>query len=173
MAFRSLRIFLPLGAKALETLPEIQQVLMGRPEQLTDAAFEQRLYLISKELEHRVTAASLDEFHIASFSHRTIVYKGLLVAPQLTQFYQDLKDPDFQAALAVFHQRYSTNTLSTWMLAQPFHTLAHNGEINTLMGNRNWMRGPRSRFAVTPLERTYQKTCPDYQPTWKRFDESG
>ena len=107
---QSLRDLSALGAKALETLPEIQQVLVGRPEQLTDDAFEQRLYLICKELEHRVAATELDEFHIASFSHRTIVYKGLLVAPQLDHFYPDLRDPDFQAALAVFHQRYSTNT---------------------------------------------------------------
>ena len=85
-----------LGTKALETLPEIQQILVGRPDQLTDDAFEQRLYLICKALEHRVTAAGLDEFHILSFSHRTIVYKGLLVAPQLTQFYPDLEDPDFE-----------------------------------------------------------------------------
>ena len=139
-----------LGTKALETMPDIQQVLVGRPEQLTDDAFERCLYLICKVLEHRITAAGLDEFHIASFSHRTIVYKGLLVAPQLAQFYLDLKDSDFEAALAVFHQRYSTNTSSTWMLAQPFHTLAHNGEINTLMGNRNWMRA-READLQSPL----------------------
>ena len=149
-----------LGAKALETLPEIQQVLVGRPEQLTDDAFEQRLYLICKELEHRVAAAALEEFHIASFSHRTIVYKGLLVAPQLTQFYPDLKDPDFQASLAVFHQRYSTNTSSTWMLAQPFHTLAHNGEINTLMGNRNWMRAREADLESPLWDEHIQKLVP-------------
>ncbi len=137
-----------LGDKALETLPEIQQVLMGRPEQITEDDFEHRLYLICKELEHRVAAASLDdEFHISSFSHRTVVYKGLLVAPQLAQFYLDLKNSDFQAALAVFHQRYSTNTSSTWMLAQPFRMLAHNGEINTLMGNRNWMRHAKPTYS--------------------------
>ena len=149
-----------LGAKALETLPEIQQVLVGRPEQLTDDAFEQRLYLIGKELEHRVAAAGLDEFHIASFSHRTVVYKGLLVAPQLDHFYPDLRDPDFQAALAVFHQRYSTNTSSTWMLAQPFHTLAHNGEINTLMGNRNWMRAREADLQSPLWNEDIQKLVP-------------
>ena len=149
-----------LGTKALETLPEIQQVLVGRPEQLTDDAFERCLYLICKALEHRITAAGLDEFHIASFSHRTVVYKGLLVAPQLAQFYLDLKDSDFEAALAVFHQRYSTNTSSTWMLAQPFHTLAHNGEINTLMGNRNWMRA-READLQSPLWKEHiQKLVP-------------
>ena len=149
-----------LGTKALETLPEIQQVLVGGPEQLTDDAFERCLYLICKELEHRITAAGLDEFHIASFSHRTVVYKGLLVAPQLAQFYLDLKDSDFEAALAVFHQRYSTNTSSTWMLAQPFHTLAHNGEINTLMGNRNWMRAREADLQSPLWNEHIQKLVP-------------
>jgi len=149
-----------LGTTALETMPEIQQVLVGRPEQLTDDAFERRLYLICKELEHRITATGLDEFHIASFSHRTVVYKGLLVAPQLSQFYPDLEDSDFEASLAVFHQRYSTNTSSTWMLAQPFHTLAHNGEINTLMGNRNWMRAREADLQSPLWNEHIQKLIP-------------
>ena len=150
-----------LGDKALETLPEIQQVLVGRPEQISDDDFERSLYLICKELEHLVAAASLDdEFHIASFSHRTVVYKGLLVAPQLVQFYLDLKDSDFQAALAVFHQRYSTNTSSTWMLAQPFRMLAHNGEINTLMGNRNWMRAREADLQSSVWNEHIQKLIP-------------
>ena len=156
--------FSALGTKALETMPEIQQVLVGRPEQLTDDAFERCLYLICKELEHRIQAAGLDEFHIASFSHRTVVYKGLLVAPQLAQFYLDLKDSDFEAALAVFHQRYSTNTSSTWMLAQPFHTLAHNGEINTLMGNRNWMRAREADLQSPLWNEHIQKLVPIINP---------
>ena len=149
-----------LGTTALETMPEIQQVLVGRPEQLPDEAFERRLYLICKELEHRITATGLDEFHIASFSHRTVVYKGLLVAPQLSQFYSDLEDSDFEAALAVFHQRYSTNTSSTWRLAQPFHTLAHNGEINTLMGNRNWMQAREADLQSPLWNEHIQKLVP-------------
>ena len=153
-----------LGTTALETMPEIQQVLVGRPEQLTDDAFERRLYLICKELEHRITATGLDEFHIASFSHRTVVYKGLLVAPQLSQFYPDLEDSDFEASLAVFHQRYSTNTSSTWMLAQPFHTLAHNGEINTLMGNRNWMRAREADLQSPHWKEHIQKLVPIIDP---------
>ena len=115
----------------------------------------------------------LDEFHIASFSHRTIVYKGLLVAPQLTQFYPDLKDPDFQAALAVFHQRYSTNTSSTWMLAQPFHTLAHNGEINTLMGNQNWMRAREADLQSPLWNEDIQKLIPIINPQGSDFHEFG
>ena len=153
-----------LGSKALETMPEIQQVLVGRPEQLPDDAFERRLYLICKELEHRITATGLDEFHIASFSHRTVVYKGLLVAPQLSQFYPDLEDSDFEASLAVFHQRYSTNTSSTWRLAQPFHTLAHNGEINTLMGNRNWMRAREADLQSPLWNEHIQKLVPIIDP---------
>ena len=153
-----------LGTKALETMPEIQQVLVGRPEQLADDAFERRLYLICKELEHRITATGLDEFHIASFSHRTVVYKGLLVAPQLSQFYPDLEDSDFEAALAVFHQRYSTNTSSTWFLAQPFHTLAHNGEINTLMGNRNWMQAREADLQSPLWNKHIQKLVPIIDP---------
>ncbi len=153
-----------IGAQALATLPEIQQVLVGRPKQLADDVFARQLYLICKELEHRIVEAQLDEFHIASFSHRTIVYKGLLVAPQLELFYPDLKDTDFEASLAVFHQRYSTNTSSTWKLAQPFRMLAHNGEINTLMGNRNWMRA-READLYSPLWNEHiQKLIPIINP---------
>ena len=153
-----------LGEKALETLPLIQQVLIGRPTHISPDKFEQRLYLICKELEHRITDEKLDGFHIASFSHRTIVYKGLLVAPQLTMFYSDLRDVDFEAALAVFHQRYSTNTSSTWSLAQPFRMLAHNGEINTLMGNRNWMRAREAEMNSPVWNEDIKKLAPIINP---------
>ena len=79
-------------------------------------------------------------FYIPSMSNRTIVYKGLMVAHQLPEFYLDLREPAYETALCVFHQRYSTNTLPNWILAQPFRVLSHNGEINTLQGNRNWTR---------------------------------
>lgn len=149
-----------IGEKALETLPDIHQVFVGRPAHLTEDAFEQQLYLICKEVEH----AEIDGFHIASFSHRTIVYKGLLVAPQLARFYPDLQDADFEASLAVFHQRYSTNTSSTWMLAQPFRMLAHNGEINTLMGNRNWMRAREANLSSPLWKEHIQKLVPIINP---------
>ncbi len=128
-----------LGDKALTTMPEIQQILVGRPGSFTDEMFEQRLYLVRKEIEHHVVKKGIQDFYIPSFSHRTVVYKGLFVAPQLDRFYQDLRDPEFETALAIFHQRYSTNTFPDWFLAQPFRMLGHNGEINTLLGNRNWM----------------------------------
>ena len=153
-----------IGEKALRTCPDIQQVFVGRPGHLSDNAFEQRLYLICKEIEHSLAAAELDGFHIASFSHRTIVYKGLLVAPQLARFYPDLGHSDFEASLAVFHQRYSTNTSSTWMLAQPFRMLAHNGEINTLMGNCNWMRAREADLGSPRWKEQIRKLVPIINP---------
>ncbi|MCH8028774.1 MAG: glutamate synthase large subunit [Candidatus Dadabacteria bacterium] len=129
-----------LGDKALDTKPEIFQVLIGRAPGTTDDEFERTLYLARKKMERHVVRNKIEEFYIPSLSHKTIVYKGLLVAPQLRRFYLDLKDPDFQSSLAVFHQRYSTNTFPNWYLAQPFRIIAHNGEINTLRGNINWMR---------------------------------
>ncbi len=127
-----------LGDKARSTLPDIQHVLVARPGRFGPEEFERQVYLARKEIEQQVLGEGIKEFYIPSISGRTIVYKGLFVAPQLPRFYRDLTDPRFESALAVFHQRYSTNTFPTWFLAQPFRTLAHNGEINTLNGNLNW-----------------------------------
>jgi len=129
-----------LGEKALETLPAIYQVLVGSNGRAKGDEYERTLYLARKKIERHVLRHDIKEFYIPSFSHRTIVYKGLLVAPQLRKFYLDLKNPDFETSLAVLHQRYSTNTFPSWYLAQPFRMLAHNGEINTLCGNVNWTR---------------------------------
>ena len=119
--------------------PDIRQLLLARPLGHDDNDFERALFLARKEIERRVSNEGIGSFYIPSMSLSTIVYKGLFVAPQLAGFYQDLADPLFETALAVFHQRYSTNTFPTWFLAQPFRMLAHNGEINTEWGNRNWM----------------------------------
>ena len=129
-----------LGEMAAASQPAIQQILMGRPQGMNDVQFGRALYLARKEIEGQAREAGIADFYIPSFSQKTIVYKGLLVAPQLAVFYKDLKDPDFQTSLAVYHQRYSTNTFPNWFLAQPFRYLAHNGEINTLQGNTNWVR---------------------------------
>lgn len=129
-----------LGEKARATMPAIWQVIVSRPETLNEEEFERRLYLARRRIEQRAVAAGFDELYIASLSGRTIVYKGLFLARSLPEFYADLRDPACETALAVFHQRYSTNTFPTWALAQPFRRLAHNGEINTVQGNRNWMR---------------------------------
>ncbi|MGH7268763.1 MAG: glutamate synthase large subunit [Candidatus Rokuibacteriota bacterium] len=127
-----------LGDKALRTLPDIEHLLVARPAGRTEDEFERTLYLARKEIEQQVLGEGIRDFYIPSFSQRTIVYKGLFVAPQLPRFYLDLTDPFYETALAVFHQRYSTNTFPTWFLSQPFRMLAHNGEINTLNGNLNW-----------------------------------
>ena len=128
-----------LGEMAAASAPAIEQVLIGRGEG-SDIDFGRRLYLARREIEREAALAEVDDFYIPSFSHKTVAYKGLFVAPQLPVFFKDLQDPDFETALALFHQRYSTNTFPSWFLAQPFRFLAHNGEINTLQGNVNWLR---------------------------------
>lgn len=128
-----------LGPSARAAMPAIRQVLVGRPADATDDAWERALYLARREIEHRVDALGLAPFHICSLSCRTIVYKGLVTGAQLADFFPDLREPSFETAIAVFHERYATNTMPRWELAQPFRMLAHNGEINTLWGNRNAM----------------------------------
>src|SRR5690606_23690809 len=127
---------------------EIQQVIVAKPPGLDEFGFERRLYLARKRVERAVAEAGIAGFHVASLSSRTLVYKGLLVARDLANFFDDLRDPDCESTLAVFHQRYSTNTFPTWSLAQPFRFLGHNGEINTLQGNRNWMTAREPELAA-------------------------
>jgi glutamate synthase (ferredoxin) len=131
-----------LGAQAAESCPAIEQVFVGRPSRggESNESFELSLYLARKAIEQRANADGITGFLIPSLSSRTIVYKGLLTAPMLGRFYPDLRDPLYKVALAVYHQRYSTNTFPTWERAQPFRMLSHNGEINTLGGNVAWMR---------------------------------
>ncbi|MDP3061966.1 MAG: glutamate synthase subunit alpha, partial [Chloroflexota bacterium] len=129
-----------LGESAAATAPYICHLLVSRPKGMRRDAFARAIYLARKEMEAAALRQSVSDFYVPSFSNRTIVYKGLMVAPQLERFYLDLQDPDYETALAVFHQRYSTNTFPSWRLAQPFRHIAHNGEINTLQGNRNWVR---------------------------------
>src|SRR2546423_6203699 len=143
-----------LGAKAARTAPLIEQVLIGR-QHVEPFEFEQTLYLVRKEVERQT--AEVKDFYIPSLSSRTVVYKGLMIATQLAAFYRDLCDTDYETRFAIFHQRYSTNTFPNWALAQPFRLLAHNGEINTIAGNRNWMRAReadlRSRLWQHRVER--------------------
>ncbi len=128
----------PIGRVAREGLPRVRQILLGAAEGIADDAFERKLYVIRRLVEK----AAQEEggfFYVPSLSSRTIAYVGMLMAGQIDRFYHDLADPEMESALALVHSRYSTNTLPTWSLAQPFRYLAHNGEINTLRGNRNWM----------------------------------
>ncbi len=128
-----------LGEKAASTLPRIEQVLVARPDGISHDEFERRLFLARNEIEKRAATDQIRHFYIASFSSRVLNYKGLLLSPSLEKFYKDLQRPEYETALAVYHQRYSTNTFPTWPLSQPFRMLAHNGEINTRRGNVNWM----------------------------------
>jgi glutamate synthase (ferredoxin) len=137
-----------LGAKASTTAPRIEQLLVARGR-ASKERFETTLYRARSDVEQQ--SSEITGFYIPSLSSRTIVYKGLFVGSQLGSFYPDLSDPEFEAPLAVFHQRYSTNTFPNWALAQPFRMLAHNGEINTISGNRSWMRARQldSRFSAS------------------------
>ncbi len=154
-----------LGDTAAEMRPDIQQVLIGRAESMSDAEFERTLYLVRKQIERSLRRHEIQGCYICSFSNRTVVYKGMMVAPQLSRFYKDLQDPDFETALAIFHQRYSTNTLPTWFLAQPFHCLAHNGEINTLQGNTTWMQAREGELDSKAWGRHVNRIKPIADPT--------
>ncbi len=133
-----------LGRLALERLPQIEQVFIGG-EGLSDQQFAIKLFCARRRSS--VVNAVDPEHYICSFSHKTIIYKGLMMPADLQQFYPDLGDERLQTAICVFHQRFSTNTLPKWPLAQPFRFLAHNGEINTITGNRNWAQARRTKFA--------------------------
>ena len=135
-----------LGEKARRTMPFIQHLFMERPEGMDDNAFERQLYLVRRELRIKAKEAKLAEFYIASMSHRTIVYKALLLPSSMEKFYTDLQSDDYETSMALFHQRFSTNTFPTWALSHPFRMLAHNGEINTVRGNRNWLTSRASDF---------------------------
>ena len=129
-----------LGDKAKNTQPEMLQVLIGRTGNLSPIEFERKLFLARKRAEKAALEAKIKEFYVPSMSSRTIVYKGMFNAPQLPKFFTDLENPQFITSLAIYHQRYSTNTFPNWNLAHPFRMAAHNGEINTLLGNKNWTR---------------------------------
>jgi glutamate synthase (NADPH/NADH) large chain/glutamate synthase (ferredoxin) len=129
-----------IGDSAALTAPRIEQVLLRKPKHISPAEFERRLYLSRKEIEKHALKTHLNDFYICSFSNCTIVYKGLMIATALDKFFPDLKNPLFESSFALYHQRYSTNTFPTWSLAQPFRMLAHNGEINTVQGNRVWTK---------------------------------
>ncbi len=129
-----------IGETARKGLPRIRQMFVLRGTGLDAAAFERKLFVIRKRVELQLRNEGIRGFHVPSLSCRTLVYKGLLLAHQVKKFYSDLSDPAIESALALVHQRYSTNTWPTWDLAHPYRYLAHNGEINTVRGNHNWMR---------------------------------
>ena len=141
-----------IGEDARAVCPRIAQVFIGMGPDIKDAAhLERKLFLVRKVLEHSMEKSGLteeqaDRFYICSMSCNTIVYKGLLMAHQISGFYLDLQDQDLVSAFALVHSRFSTNTLGSWRLAHPYRYLAHNGEINTLRGNVNWMHAREDQF---------------------------
>ena len=149
-----------LGEKANATRPEIEQILISNSKGVDEETFERDLYVIRRRIEKSAAASGVGQLYIASLSCRSIIYKGMMLAEQVAVFYPDLMDERFTSAFAIYHQRYSTNTFPQWWLAQPFRMLAHNGEINTLKGNVNWMKSHEIRMAST----AFGETAEDIKP---------
>ncbi|MCC7284311.1 MAG: glutamate synthase large subunit, partial [Acetobacteraceae bacterium] len=141
-----------IGDKANATRPEIEQIMIENPRGIDEATFERDLFVIRRRIEKAAIAAQIAELYLCSLSCRSIIYKGMFLAEALSQFYPDLVDPRVSSRFAIYHQRYSTNTFPTWRLAQPFRMVAHNGEINTLSGNINWMKSHETRLAAPALD---------------------
>lgn len=137
------------GEQALVTLPKIEQVFVNAPDGMPRGRFNRRLFLARRRAENRVADP---ETYIASLSSVTISYKGMIMPSSLPVFYPDLRDPRLESSVCLFHQRFSTNTLPEWRLAQPFRFLAHNGEINTINGNRNWAQARAKNFISDKLD---------------------
>jgi glutamate synthase (ferredoxin) len=159
-----------LGPTARASCPVIRQAFVGTPAGAVDEdGWERALYLARREMERRAEQTGLAGFYVSSLSCRTIVYKALLTGTHLPVFYTDFRYPEYESAIAIFHQRYSTNTLPSWPLAQPFRLLAHNGEINTLWGNRNAM-AMRQPLLDSPLWGTQVDRIRDV--IWKEGSDS-
>jgi glutamate synthase domain-containing protein 2/glutamate synthase domain-containing protein 1/glutamate synthase domain-containing protein 3 len=149
------------GAAAAEVAPVIRQLAVGASDELDADAFERKLYVIRRVAE----LAAGPDLVVPSLSARTLVYKGMLTAPQLERFYLDLSDPRVETAFALVHSRYSTNTFPSWELAHPYRYIAHNGEINTLRGNVNWMRARESQLASELFGDDLHKVLPVIRPS--------
>ncbi|HTX24790.1 MAG TPA: glutamate synthase large subunit [Steroidobacteraceae bacterium] len=157
-----------LGETARSCEPFIRQVFIGRNSALADdMAFERKLYVIRKRAYSEIRTSTLDgaeHWYLASLSHKTIVYKGMLLTEQLTRYYPDLTHPAMETALALVHSRFSTNTFPSWDRAHPYRYLAHNGEINTLRGNINWMRAREALFESDLFGEDVKKIRPIVNP---------
>ncbi len=151
-----------LGERARQEEPVVKQAFVTVKD-VTPDVLERRLYIIRKRIEKLAlpeVGGNREQFYVVSFSSRTLVYKGLMMASQVMPYYADLREPEFISAVAVVHQRYSTNTFPSWSLAQPFRYLAHNGEINTLRGNLRWMRSRERNFKSDLFENEISKIVP-------------
>ncbi len=154
-----------LGSMAKAGEPTFKQIFIGRNESLRDeASFERKLYVIRKRIEHEISndlnLSEKEHFYIPSLSYKTCVYKGMLTGSQFEPMFPDISEPDFESALALVHQRFSTNTFPAWELAHPFRYISHNGEINTVRGNANWMRARESLCSSSLFGDDLQKLFP-------------
>ena len=149
-----------LGSIALGAMPRIEQLFVASASAGTDLmSLERRAFVLRKRAEHAV-----DGLYVPSLSARTIVYKGMLTSEQLRHFFTDLQDPGFESALALVHSRFSTNTFPSWPLAHPYRYMCHNGEINTLAGNRNWMRAREALLETALIEGDLSRIYPICTP---------
>src|SRR3954468_8776902 len=156
-----------IGRVARNSQPYIEQIFVGRGKGMTEDQLQRKLYVVRKRAEAEIFNSDIEDkdfFYIPSLSARTIIYKGLLLAPQIADFYPELSDPEAVSALCLVHQRFSTNTFPTWQLAHPFRYVAHNGEINTLRGNVNWMHARQSILASPLFGDDIKKLFPIVQP---------
>ncbi|MEE8493460.1 MAG: glutamate synthase subunit alpha, partial [Nitrospirales bacterium] len=155
-----------IGVQARRTEPVIRQVFIAR-DMLNEAEFERKLYVIRKRVEQAIRDSAIDgreHFYVSSLSGQTIVYKGLLLPTQIAEYYPDLNDSTLVSALAIIHSRFSTNTFPTWPLAHPYRYICHNGEINTLKGNVNWMRARQGRLQSDLFGEDISKLFPIVYP---------
>ena len=152
----------PLGATALASEPRMRQVFIERHPACTDAMdFERQLYIVRKRATNAIRTGGIDcLWFVASLSSRTIIYKGMLMPEQVNAYFKDLQDPDFESALALVHSRFSTNTFPSWDRSHPYRYIAHNGEINTLRGNVNWMHARQARLSSKLFGDDLQKIFP-------------
>ena len=153
-----------IGEKANATRPEIEQIMFDTGDTKSVEEVERDLFIIRRRIETQVRRASIPNFYVCSLSTRSLIYKGMFLAEQLSVFYPDLMDERFVSPMAIFHQRYSTNTFPTWYLAHPFRMIAHNGEINTIKGNTNWMKSHEVRMANESFGDYQEDIKPIIQP---------
>jgi glutamate synthase (NADPH/NADH) large chain len=164
-----------LGQQALGVMPAFHQVFIASPEGLADLDLDRQVYVARKRIEHELPLDDGPRVYFPSLSARTVVYKGMLTTPQLASFFPELSDPRVTSALALVHSRFSTNTFPSWPLAHPYRFIAHNGEINTVAGNRNWMRAREALLGAAHwgerIERLFPICTPDASDT-ASFDEA-
>ena len=149
-----------VGATALGVMPAFRQLFVDDPRRTAGIELDRKLFIARKRIEHEIRRGGTADVYFPSLSCRTLVYKGMLTTPQLGTFFPDLADERVESALALVHCRFSTNTFPSWPLAHPYRYVAHNGEINTVQGNRNWMRAREALMRRRPDPRRLERVFP-------------